>query len=170
MQESITQEAPKPTSQAVLISSRMQLTLHATRRTPRGASRLVKAMSPWSVIIRRALFRHCTCCAGHKSIDSIMESSLGNCRTTKYNLKIGRRIKEYSLKSYLPLAGGRKGVANAVHLAGPERVHHTTSAIEVLPADASALVICELRWAGRVVGDSCAATARCAGHGVCSCV
>ena len=56
-------------------------------------------------------------------------------------------------------------MANAVHLAGPERVHHTTSAMEVLHADASALVICELRWAWRVVGNSCVATARYAGHG-----
>ena len=79
-------------------------------------------------------------------------------------------MREYSLQSYLNLAGGRTGVANAVHLAGPERVHHATSAMEVLPADASALVICELRWAWRGVEDSCAATARCAGHGVCSCV
>ena len=61
-------------------------------------------------------------------------------------------------------------MANAVHLAGPERVHHTTSAMEVLPAGAYALVICELRWAWRVVKDSCAATARCTGNGVCSCV
>ena len=81
---------------------------------------------------------------------------------------VGYGIREYSLKSYLTLAGSRTGMANAVHLAGPERVHHTTSAMEVLPADASALVICELRWAWRVVGHSCAATAR-AGHGVCSC-
>ena len=81
-------------------------------------------------------------------------------------------IREYFLKSYseyLTRAGGRTGEANAVHLAGPERVHHTTSAMEVLPADPSALVICELRWAWRGVGDSCAVTARCAGHGVCSC-
>ena len=82
---------------------------------------------------------------------------------------VGNGIREYSPKSYLTLAGGRTGVAIAVHLAGPERVHHTTSAMEVLPADASALVICELRWAWRVVVDSCAATARCAGHGVCNC-
>ena len=60
---------------------------------------------------------------------------------------VGYRIREYYLKSYRTLAGGRTGVANAVHLAGPEPVHHTTSAMEVLPADASALVICELRWA-----------------------
>ena len=32
----------------------MQLTLHATRRTPHGASRLVQAMSAWLVKIRRA--------------------------------------------------------------------------------------------------------------------
>ena len=82
---------------------------------------------------------------------------------------VGYGIGEYSLKSNFTLAGVRTGVANAVHLAGPERVHHTTSAMKVLPGDASALVICELRWAWRVVGDSCAATARCAGH-VCSCV
>ena len=44
-------------AQAVL--SRMQLTLHATRRTPHGASRLVLAMSAWSVKTRRAQSRHC---------------------------------------------------------------------------------------------------------------
>ena len=82
---------------------------------------------------------------------------------------VGYGIREYSFKPYLTLVGGRTGVANSVHLAGPERVHHTTSAMGVLPADASALVICELRWAWRVVGDSCAATARCAGNGVRSC-
>ena len=37
----------------------MQFTLHATRRTPHGASRLVLAMSAWSVKTRRALSRHC---------------------------------------------------------------------------------------------------------------
>ena len=47
----------KSASQAVL--SRMQLTLHATRQTPRGASRLVLAISAWSVKTRRALRQHC---------------------------------------------------------------------------------------------------------------
>ena len=42
----------KSASQAIL--SRMQLTVHATRRTPHGASRLVPAMSAWSVKTRRA--------------------------------------------------------------------------------------------------------------------
>ncbi|CAM9875799.1 unnamed protein product, partial [Laminaria digitata] len=37
----------------------MPPTLHATRRTPHGASRLVQAMSAWSVITRRAPSRHC---------------------------------------------------------------------------------------------------------------
>ena len=37
---------------------RMQLTLHATRRTPCGASRLVQAMSAWLVKTRRAPSRH----------------------------------------------------------------------------------------------------------------
>ena len=37
----------------------MQLTLHATRRTPHGASRLVLAMSAWSVKTRRAPSRNC---------------------------------------------------------------------------------------------------------------
>ena len=37
----------------------MQLSLHATRPTPHGASRLVQAMSSWSVKPRRALSRHC---------------------------------------------------------------------------------------------------------------
>ena len=49
--------AGKSDSQAVL--SRMQLALHATRRTPHGASRLVQAMSAWSVKTRRVPFRHC---------------------------------------------------------------------------------------------------------------
>ena len=37
----------------------MQLTLHATRRTPQGASRLVQAISAWSVRTRHAPSRHC---------------------------------------------------------------------------------------------------------------
>ena len=49
--------ARKPASQAVL--SRMQLTLHATRRSLRGASHLVLAMSAWSVKNRCAPSRHC---------------------------------------------------------------------------------------------------------------
>ena len=36
----------------------MQFTLHATRRTPHGASRLVQAMSAWLVKTRRAPSRH----------------------------------------------------------------------------------------------------------------
>ena len=39
--------------------STMQITLHATRRTPKGASGLVKAMPAWSVIPRRAPARDC---------------------------------------------------------------------------------------------------------------
>ena len=38
---------PLPASQGV--PSRMQLTLHAARRTPHGASRVVHTMSTWSV-------------------------------------------------------------------------------------------------------------------------
>ena len=37
----------------------MQLTLHATRSTPHGASRLVQAMSAWSAETGRAPSRHC---------------------------------------------------------------------------------------------------------------
>ena len=44
-------------SQAVL--SWMQLTLHATRRTPHGASRLVLAMYAWLVTTGRAPSGHC---------------------------------------------------------------------------------------------------------------
>ena len=36
----------------------MQFTLHATRRTPHGASRLVQAISAWLVKTRRAPSRH----------------------------------------------------------------------------------------------------------------
>ena len=47
----------KCVSQAVL--RRMQLTLHAIRRTPSGSSRLVLAMSAWSGKTRRVPSRHC---------------------------------------------------------------------------------------------------------------
>ena len=40
------------------VLGRMQFTLHATRRTPHGASRLVQAMSAWLVNTRRAPSRH----------------------------------------------------------------------------------------------------------------
>ena len=56
MQES-THNVPKSASQAVL--SRMQLTLHATRRSPHGASCLAQAMLAWSVKTRHAPSRHC---------------------------------------------------------------------------------------------------------------
>ena len=51
------------------VLSRMQLVLHATRLTPYGASRLVQAMSAWSVKTRRAPARHCrdTRVYGHAS-------------------------------------------------------------------------------------------------------
>ena len=47
----------KTASQAVL--SRMQLTFHATRPPPNGASRLVQAMSAWSVKTLHAPSRRC---------------------------------------------------------------------------------------------------------------
>ena len=47
---------PKSVSRAV--PGTMQFTLHATRRTPHGASRLVQAMSAWFVKTRRAPSRH----------------------------------------------------------------------------------------------------------------
>ena len=46
----------KSASKAVL--RRLQLSLHATRPTPHGASRLEQAMSPWSVKTGRAASRH----------------------------------------------------------------------------------------------------------------
>ena len=47
---------PKSVLRAVL--RRMQFTLHVTRRTPHGASRLVQAMSVWLVKTRRPPSRH----------------------------------------------------------------------------------------------------------------
>ena len=47
---------PKSVLRAVL--GRMQFTLHATRRTPHGASRFVQAKSAWLVKTRRAPSRH----------------------------------------------------------------------------------------------------------------
>ena len=46
-------------SASQVVFSRMQLTLHATLRTTHGASRLVKAVSAWSVKTGRAPSRHC---------------------------------------------------------------------------------------------------------------
>ena len=48
----------RPPHKSVVLSS-MKLTLHATRRTPHGASRLVHAMPARSVKTRQAPFRHC---------------------------------------------------------------------------------------------------------------
>ena len=48
---------PKSVLRAVL--GRVQFTLHATRRTPHGASGLVQAMSAWSVKTRRAPSSQC---------------------------------------------------------------------------------------------------------------
>ena len=47
----------KSASQAAM--RRMQFALHATRQPPRGASRLVQAMSAWSVKIRHVPPWHC---------------------------------------------------------------------------------------------------------------
>ena len=47
---------PKSVLRAVI--GTMQFTLHAIRRTPHGASRLVQAMSAWLVKTRRAPSRH----------------------------------------------------------------------------------------------------------------
>ena len=49
-------KVPKSVLRVVL--GRMQFILHATRRTPHGASRLVQAMSAWLVKTRRAPSRH----------------------------------------------------------------------------------------------------------------
>ena len=48
-------KVPKSVLRAVL--GRMQFTIHAARRTPHGASRLVQAMPAWLVKTRRALSR-----------------------------------------------------------------------------------------------------------------
>ena len=56
MQES-THRMRKSALQAVL--SRMQLTLHRTRRLPHGASRMVHAIATWSMNTGRASAQHC---------------------------------------------------------------------------------------------------------------
>ena len=45
-------------------------------------------------------------------------------------------------------------MADAVHLAGATRVHHTTGAMEALPTDPSTLVICEPWRAWRVIWEA----------------
>ena len=56
MRKKSTHKVPMSASRAVV--SRMQRTLHATRRTPHGASLLVHAISAWSMKAQRAPFRH----------------------------------------------------------------------------------------------------------------
>ena len=51
-----THKVPKSVLQTVI--RKMQFTLHATRRRPHRALRLVQAMSAWPVKTRRAPFRH----------------------------------------------------------------------------------------------------------------
>ena len=48
-----------PPHKRFLALGRVQLTLHATRRIPHGASRLVQAMPVWWAKSRRAPPRHC---------------------------------------------------------------------------------------------------------------
>ena len=64
-----------PAHKAVL--SRMQLTLHGTRRTLQGAARLVLAISAWSVKTRRAPSRHCrdTMVYGHTTTACLLYTS-----------------------------------------------------------------------------------------------
>ena len=47
-------------SASLAVLRRMQLTLHVTRPTTHGASRLVQAMSSWSVETRHDPSRHCS--------------------------------------------------------------------------------------------------------------
>ena len=54
--QEIRHKVPRSVLRAVL--GRMRFTLHATRCTHRGASRLVRAMSAWLVKTRRAPSRH----------------------------------------------------------------------------------------------------------------
>ena len=58
MQEN-TRKVPEVHLTIIAVLSRVQLTLHATRSTPHGASCLAQAMSAWSVKTRRAPPRHC---------------------------------------------------------------------------------------------------------------
>ena len=49
-----------PPHERLLVGCSSQPTLHATRRTPHRASRLVQAMPAWLVKTRRAPSRHCS--------------------------------------------------------------------------------------------------------------
>ena len=63
----------KSASPAVL--SRIQLTLHAARRTPQGASRLVQEISAWSVKTRHAPSRHCRDARGYGHTTTAMNET-----------------------------------------------------------------------------------------------
>ena len=65
--------ARKSASRAVL--RRMQLILHATRRTPHGASCLVLSMSAWSVETRRTPSRHCSDAGGYAHTTTAMRDN-----------------------------------------------------------------------------------------------
>ena len=74
------------------VLERMQFTLHATRRTPRGASRLVQATSAWLVKTRRA-----------PSLHSRHVGVYGLTTTAKHKLSTPLPLPPFPLPSPTPL-------------------------------------------------------------------
>ena len=71
------------------VLGRMQFTLHAIRRTPHGASRLVQAMSAWLMKTRRAPFRH----SGDARVYGHTTTAMHKLSTTPYPANIEGEIR-----------------------------------------------------------------------------
>ena len=92
----------RPASKAVLCW--MQLTLHAARPTPHGASRLVEAMPVWSVKTRRAPSRHCRDARIYDHITTAMHDMntppyIGHHRSVHHQSSIINQFRDFLLSS-----------------------------------------------------------------------
>ena len=76
---------------------RMQLTLHATRRTPHDASRLVLATSAWSMKSRPAPSRHCR----HARVYGRTTTAMHDNEYTPPRARAGYIVESYAIQGSL---------------------------------------------------------------------
>ena len=115
------------------VLSRMQLTLHATRPIPHGASRLVQAMSAWSVKTRPSqhcwdarVYGHTTRTAMHNSVYNPLPraSKCANCRGLRNQPLLSPPCRRggYAACLYCPLYSYHPPVVNIAKLEENMRV------------------------------------------------
>ena len=89
-----TRKVRNSSSQVVL--SRVQLTLHATRRTPHGASRLVQPMPAWLVKTRRARSRRCRDTRVYVHMTTAMHEITPPPTPYQRNSRAGKRVAKFT--------------------------------------------------------------------------